>query len=239
MAARRWAVLSAACCAALLTSACMAAEPDARTSPTPEHSPSSLSLGRPTAPSPTPSASRPPAQWSDFDPANFHHPPDITNAYFPVTPGTRSRWEGHAYDDGEKVSRVIEWDVTSLTKEIAGVETVVAMERDFTDGEAEEVELTFYAQDDFGTVWYFGEYSEEYEDAKIVKSPLWLAGPAGRPGWGHDAGDSQDRHPGLCRGIGTGRALERSGQGEAGRRPAVRPDRLLPRRGGHRGVQRR
>ncbi len=157
----------------------MAARPVARTSPTPEHSPSSLSLGRPTAPSPTPSASRPPAQLSDFDPANFHQPTHITNAYFPLTPGTRSRWEGHAYDDGEKVSRAIEWTVTSLTKEIAGVETVVALERDFTDGEAEEVELTFYAQDDFGTVWYFGEYSEEYEDAKIVKSPLWLAGLQG------------------------------------------------------------
>lgn len=93
-----------------------------------------------------------------------------------MAPGARYRWEGHAYDDGEKVSRAIEWTVTGLTKEIAGVETVVAMDRDITDGKAEEVELTFYAQDDFGTVWYFGEYSEEYDDAEIVKSPLWLAG---------------------------------------------------------------
>lgn len=96
-----------------------------------------------------------------------------------MVPGTTFRWEGHAYDDGEKVSRAIESTVTGLTKEIAGVQTVVGLDRDITDGKAEEVELTFYAQDDFGTVWYFGEYSEEYEDAEIVKSPLWLAGLQG------------------------------------------------------------
>lgn len=96
-----------------------------------------------------------------------------------MVPGTTFRWEGHAYDDGEKVPRAIESTVTGLTKEIAGVETVVALDRDFTEGKVEEVELTFYAQDDDGTVWYFGEYSEEYDDAEIVKSPLWLAGLQG------------------------------------------------------------
>ena len=53
-------------------------------------------------------------------------------------PGTRLRWEGHAYDDGEKVSRAIESTVTGLTKEIAGVETLVVLDRDFTEGKAEE-----------------------------------------------------------------------------------------------------
>jgi hypothetical protein len=66
--------------------------------------------------------------------------------------------------------------VTDMTKTINGVQTVVARDRDFTNGKAEEIELTFFAQDDFGTVWYFGEYSEEYDDKRIVKSPLWLAG---------------------------------------------------------------
>ncbi len=96
-----------------------------------------------------------------------------------MVPGTRFRWTGHAYDDGERVSRAIETTVTRLTKTVAGVETLVAVDRDITEGQAEEVELTFYAQDDFGTVWYFGEYSEEYDDDMIVKSPLWLAGLQG------------------------------------------------------------
>jgi hypothetical protein len=100
-----------------------------------------------------------------------------------MVPGTRYRWEGHAYDDGEKISRAIEFTVTGMTKEINGVLTRVARDVDITNGEAEEIELTFYAQDDFGTVWYFGEYSEEYDDGALVKSPAWLAGLRGaRPG---------------------------------------------------------
>jgi hypothetical protein len=57
--------------------------------------------------------------------------------------------------------------------------TRVARDIDITNGDAEELELTFYAQDDFGTVWEFGEYSEEYDDARIVKAPTWLAGLRG------------------------------------------------------------
>jgi hypothetical protein len=132
----------------------------------------------PADPSPSGTTGRPPSD-QDFDPANFSHPTQVTNPYLPMRPGTQMLWKGHAIDDGAKVSRAIEFTVTDLTKIIGGVRTVVARDRDFTEGKAEEVELTFYAQDDSGTVWYFGEYSEEYDDAKIVKSPLWLAGLKG------------------------------------------------------------
>ncbi len=118
---------------------------------------------------------RPPSD-KDFDPKNFTRSTEVTNPYLPMNPGAQFLWKGHAFDDGGRVSRAIECTVTDLTKTIDGVRTVVARDRDFTEGEAEEVELTFYAQDDFGTVWYFGEYSEEYDDKRIVKSPLWLAG---------------------------------------------------------------
>ena len=49
-------------------------------------------------------------------------------------------------------------------------------ELDYTDGELEEAELSFFAQDDGGNVWHLGEYPEEYEEGEIVKHPLWLAG---------------------------------------------------------------
>ncbi len=103
----------------------------------------------PTDSSSSADSNRPPSD-KDFDPKNFTHSTEITNPYFPMTPGTQFLWKGHAYDDGEKVSRAIEFTVTDLTKTIDGVRTVVARDRDFTGGEAEEVELTFYAQDDFG-----------------------------------------------------------------------------------------
>jgi hypothetical protein len=149
-------------------------------------SPSTQSSAVPssTAPSASPTKVKPAAD-SDFDPKNFSHPLDITNQYFPMVPGTRLHWKGHAFDEdnGERIAREIDFTVSDMTKVIDGVQTRVAWDRDYTDGEVEEVELTYYAQDDFGTVWYFGEYSEEIDNGKIDDSPAWLGGQQkARPG---------------------------------------------------------
>jgi hypothetical protein len=48
---------------------------------------------------------------------------------------------------------------------VDGVQTVVAWDRDFLEGKLQEQELAFFAQDDQGNVWNFGEYPEEYEAA--------------------------------------------------------------------------
>ena len=42
-----------------------------------------------------------------------------------------------------------------------------------------EAELAFYAQDNQGNVWQFGEYPEEYEDGKVIKAPAWIHGLRG------------------------------------------------------------
>lgn len=115
----------------------------------------------------------------DFNRRNFNRSTEGTNPYFPLVPGTRFTWKGHASIDGERVSRTIETTITDMTKVIAGVKTVVGRDVDMTDGAVNELELTFFAQDDFGNVWYFGEYSEEYEDGEFVESPTWLAGLRG------------------------------------------------------------
>jgi hypothetical protein len=69
---------------------------------------------------------------------------------------TRLHWKGHAFDedDGSRIERQIDFTVSDLTKVIDGVQTRVAWERDYSDGEMGEVELTYYAQDDARTVWY-------------------------------------------------------------------------------------
>ena len=145
----------------------------------PVSSPSSAT----TTGTPAPSARPREVADRDFDPARFTAPTRITNPYFPLEPGTQWVWKGHAYDDGDRVTRKITMTVTDLTKVVNGVRTVVGYDQDATGGETEEVELTFYAQDDDGAVWYFGEYSEEYDGTKIVKSPTWLGGlRQARPG---------------------------------------------------------
>jgi uncharacterized protein YbaA (DUF1428 family) len=117
------------------------------------------------------------AQFWELDPVNFSNPTNITNAWMPMQPGTRWVHEGTAVDDeGNSFTRRIEFTVTDLTKEIAGVETVVAWIVDYNDGEIVEKEVAFYAQDNDGTVWYFGEYPEEYEDGEFVKAAPWIHG---------------------------------------------------------------
>ena len=112
----------------------------------------------------------------DFDPAAFTDATSVSNQWFPLVPGTQMMWEGHALDGPDKLERKVVFTVTDLVKEIAGVRTVVIWELDYTDGELEEAELSFFAQDSAGNVWHLGEYPEEYEEGEIVKHPAWMAG---------------------------------------------------------------
>jgi hypothetical protein len=118
-----------------------------------------------------------------FDPANFDNSAVIDNTWMPMKPGTFWVYEGAAMDEGENVARRIEFAVTDLTKEIDGVRTVVTWTEDFNNGALIEKEISFYAQDKDGNVWYFGEYPEEYEGGQFVEAPAWIAGIAGaKPG---------------------------------------------------------
>ena len=115
-----------------------------------------------------------------YDPKNFHRSTNIDNKWLPMKPGMRWVYEGTTVeDDGEVVPHRIEIYVTDLTKIINGVRTVVSYDLDYTDGELEEAELAFYAQDNDGNVWRFGEYPEEYDDGMVVDAPAWIDGLAG------------------------------------------------------------
>lgn len=117
------------------------------------------------------------AEFKDFDPGIFTDPTNVNNEWMPLQPGMRWIHEGTAVDDeGESYIRRIEFTVTDLNKEIAGVSTVVAWIVDHKDGEVVENEIAFYAQDKDGNVWYFGEYAEEYEDGEFVKASPWIHG---------------------------------------------------------------
>lgn len=115
----------------------------------------------------------------DFDPAAFGDTAVVDNPYFPLVPGTRFTWEGHALDDGERLDRKVVFVVSDMVKVIGGVNTVVGLDLDYNDGERAEQEIMFFAQDADGNVWLMGEYPEEYEGNKIVKTPAWIHGNAG------------------------------------------------------------
>jgi hypothetical protein len=117
------------------------------------------------------------AEFKDFDAGNFDKSTEIDNPWMPMQPGTRWIYKGTAVDEeGNNFARRIEFSITDLTKEIAGVRTVVAWIVDYNNDAVIEKEIAFYAQDNDGNVWYFGEHPEEFKDGKFVDAPTWLAG---------------------------------------------------------------
>jgi hypothetical protein len=100
----------------------------------------------------------------DLNPADFTT--EITNPYWPMTPG--DRWVYKETDAEGNVMRDVV-TVTNDTKRIAnGVQARVVRDIVSEDGEPLEVTDDWYAQDKDGNVWYLGEDTAEYENGKVV-----------------------------------------------------------------------
>ena len=127
------------------------------------------------------SGGAPPAEVTaaDYDRDNFDNSTRIDNSWFPLRPGTQLVFRGTTIEGKESIPHRVVFTVTDLTKEIDGVDSVVLWDRDYSGGDLVEAEIAFFAQDDDGNVWLLGEYPEEYEDGKILASPLWIHGLQG------------------------------------------------------------
>jgi hypothetical protein len=161
------------CSGAQPASQAVATAPPAPSSPpdTPTPAPSVV----PTAePSPTLDPAVP--TYADFEASRFSNGAQIDNVWMPLQPGRRWITEGVTIEGGERIPHKISFTVTSLTKMIGGVRTAVVWIEDISEDVVVEKEIAFYAQDDDGTVWYFGEHPEEYEDGEFVKAPTWIHG---------------------------------------------------------------
>ncbi|HEX6033315.1 MAG TPA: hypothetical protein VFY83_02730, partial [Anaerolineales bacterium] len=62
----------------------------------------------------------------DIEMATFDNPTQIDNKYFPLTPGTEYVYDGFTQEGNNKIPHSIIYTVTDLTKEVAGIQTVVA-----------------------------------------------------------------------------------------------------------------
>lgn len=118
-----------------------------------------------------------------IDPARFTT--RIDNVYLPLAVG--SRWVYEARVD-EGIERVVV-EVTDQTRQVMGVKTVVVRDVATLDGKAVEDTVDWYAQDDEGNVWYFGEETTSFEDGKSDTAGSWEAGVDGaQPGIAMKAG---------------------------------------------------
>jgi len=120
-----------------------------------------------------------------LDPNDFVDPDNIggskpINQYFPLVPETQWVYVGNT-DEGIETITVT---VTNGTKEIeypaeSGLFFNCRVVRDVVELDGEVIEDTddWYAQDDEGNIWYFGEISQEFEEGELVGiEGSWKAG---------------------------------------------------------------
>jgi hypothetical protein len=109
-----------------------------------------------------------------FDSSNFPASPKIDNEFLPLVPGTQLTLVGSTSEG----SHTVVFTVTSVTKVLDGVNTVVVWDRDFDGTQLAEAELSFFAQDNDGNVWNLGEYPEEYDaNGQFTGAPsTWISG---------------------------------------------------------------
>src|SRR3954467_7423243 len=114
-----------------------------------------------------------PAASASFSPADFAHPK--ANPWFPLRPGTTTILRGT--DEGEHLRERVH--VTYRTKLIEGVRTrVVTDVLRRGNGKLAERTTDWYAADDAGNVWYFGEATATYDEKGRLESRegSWQAG---------------------------------------------------------------
>ena len=109
------------------------------------------------------------------DPADFTTP--VPNPYFPLEPGTVSILRGS--EDGKRL--VNRTTITPRKKVIQGVSTTVVKDLLYEGGVLREKTTDWYAPDNSGNVWYFGEATAVYnKKGQVVdREGSWEAGVDG------------------------------------------------------------
>ncbi len=171
--------IGAGLCVAFLFGACSQSAVPAR-SPAGTTSPTATSA--PTM-SPSPAASGSDAARVDLAEPRFSDPTSITNPLFLRDTQTQTIQLGAEAGDRLRFevtqlpeTKLIEWNGRQ-------VETRVTHFVAYANGRLLEVAVDFYAQADDGSVWYFGENVDNYENGVIANHDgTWLAGRDGPPG---------------------------------------------------------
>ena len=134
-----------------------------------------------SGPGPLPTA--PDSARVDLVVPEFPNPTEITNPLFPMSELTQAVRLGTEGDTPVRVeftvlpgTRTIDWNGKQ-------VETRIAQFLAFREGRILEAARNYFAQGADGSVWYFGEDVDRYEDGVVAgHEGAWLAGRDGPPG---------------------------------------------------------
>ncbi len=111
------------------------------------------------------------------DPSQFST--EVTNPFFPLPVGALRIYVGEEIDPetGETHEFRVEEFVLSESYAVMGVPVVVLQVTEYEDGDLLEITRDYHAQHEDGSVWYFGEHVDNYEDGEIVNHDgTWIAG---------------------------------------------------------------
>ena len=119
----------------------------------------------------------PAAAQQQINPADFQA--SITHPLFPLSLIGPKVFVGEEIDPdtGEAVDTRLESRVLAKTETVAGVTVLALEEKAYEDGELVEVAIDYFAQHKDGSVYYFGELVDNYEEGRLRDhAGQWLAG---------------------------------------------------------------
>ena len=119
-----------------------------------------------------------------INPANFTQSTTIDNPYYPLPPGMTFVYEGTVTENPGGFEHV-EFIVTHTTRVIQGITCVEVHDKRELNGQLVEDTRDWFAQDDAGNVWYFGENTTLVDDRglPVDLSGTWTGGVDGaQPG---------------------------------------------------------
>jgi hypothetical protein len=173
----RRSVLGAALVASLVTAAACSDSDDSGSSSADSASSSAQEPDGQTLPT------APDSQRVDLDKPSFSDPTSVDNPLFPISELQSAILLGNDEGHPLRIETVLLPEPKVIEVNGTEVETLVSQFVGYLDGRIHEVALDWYAQDDDGNVWYFGEDVFNYEDGVVADTDgTWIAGEDGPPG---------------------------------------------------------
>jgi hypothetical protein len=125
----------------------------------------------------------PDSQRVDLVEPTFPAPTTVDNPLFPISDLHSAILLGNDEGNPLRIETVLLPEPKVIDVDGQKVETLVSQFVSYLDGRIHEVALDWYAQDDAGNVWYFGEDVFNYEDGIVADTDgTWIAGKDGPPG---------------------------------------------------------
>ena len=127
-------------------------------------------------------ATVPQSERVDLDKPTFSEPTTVDNPLFPISSQHSAVYLGNDEGNPLKVEVTLLPERKKIEVDGETTEVLVSQFMSFVGGRVDEVTHDWYAQDDEGAVWFFGEDVTSYEDGVVLDHEgTWLAGDDGPP----------------------------------------------------------